>query len=477
MKKLLCTLFFMLYIFSSAVAVPNTWQSAFSLGMGGSHSAVSSGLEALAYNPAGIATTPYRFGVNLFGNLTLDAMTNFFSVYDLIEILDTLKSDNPNVDDFFSRQLEWMSPNGISLNSAAAITFFSFYAKLQSCSIGFSFDNKIISDVTIGRNLFFGLFDKLSLIEPLKEKFYGRVMWYQDFKFAVSTKVPNAEKHLPIRGLYAGFSGHFYLPIIYTSFYSDLTLHTDTPNDTGIYTYSLDIDCNFIYGSVLGKHVLKNISVPEVNGLDLQSILNGGGNFGMGIGVDLGLLLDINKYIKVGLSVTDLGFMFYAGNQRSDIDRKVTLDVLNASEILDSLQDVIDDFDNTRQISDCEFFMPLTAIHLGFSVSPLNRRDVTLTLPVSFTVGDFYPVSFGDLPTFELAAGVELMPIFYWFELPLRLSAGFSSSSGFYTGLGIGFHFGACQLELGVKGLESLFITPAWMGREFAVGCSLNFIF
>ena len=75
----------------------------------------------------------------------------------------------------------------------------------------------------------------------------------------------------------------------------------------------------------------------------MQSILNGGGNFGMGIGVDLGLLLDINKYIKVGLSVTDLGFMFYAGNQRTDIDRKVTLDVLNASEILDSLQDVIDD--------------------------------------------------------------------------------------------------------------------------------------
>lgn len=477
MKKLLYALLFMLYTFSSLYAVTNTWQSAFSLGMGGSHSAVSSGLEALMYNPAGIATTPYRFGVNLLGNLTLDAMTNFFSVYDLIEILDTLKSDNPNVDDFFSRQLDWMFPNGISLSCAASITFFSFYAKLQSCSIGFSLDNKIISDVTIGKDLFFGLFDKLSLIEPLKERFYGRVMWYQDFKFAISTKVPNAEKHLPIRGLYAGFSGHFYLPIIYTSFYSDLTLHTDKPNDAGIYTYSLDIDCDFMYGSVLGKHVFRNTSIPEVNGLNLQNILENGGNFGMGIGADFGLLVDINKYIKVGLSVTDLGFMFYAGNQRTDIDRKITLDILNASEILDSLQDVIDDFDNAKRSDNCEFFMPLTAVHLGFSVSPLDRRDITLTIPMSFTVGDFYPVSFGDLPTFELAAGIELMPIFYWFELPLRLSAGFSSSGGFYTGLGIGFHFGACQLELGVKGLESLFITPAWMGREFAAGCSVSFIF
>lgn len=477
MKKLPHVLLFILYAFSSVCAVTNTYQSAVSLGMGGSHSAASSGLEALMYNPAGIATTPYRFGVNLFGNLTLDAMTNFFSVYDLIEILDILKSDNPNVDDFFSRQLNWMFSNGISLTCAASVTFFSFYAKLQSCSIGFSLDNKIISDITIGKDLFFGLFDKLSLIEPLKERFYGRIMWYQDFKFALSTKVPNAEKYLPIRGFYVGFSGHFYLPIMYTSFYSDLTLHTDKPNDTGIYTYSLDVDCDFMYGSVLGKHVFKNSSLPEINGLNLQSILESGGNFGMGIGADFGLLVDISEYIKVGLSVTDVGFMFYAGNQRIDIDRKITLDILNASEILDSLQEVIDDFDNAKRVNNCEFFMPPTAIHFGFSASPLTRRDITVTIPMSFTVGDFYPVSFGDLPTFELAAGIEVMPIFYWFELPLRLSAGFSSSGGFYTGLGIGLHLGACQLEFGVKGLESLFITPAWMGREFAAGCSMSFIF
>lgn len=477
MKKLLCALFFMFYIFSSAAAVTTTAQSAFSLGMSGAHSAVASGLEALMYNPAGIATAPYQFGVNVFGNLTLDMMTNFFSIYDLIEILDVLKSDNPNVDDFFSRELQTMSPNGISLGGVSSISFFSFFAKLQSFSIGFSLDNKIVSDVTIGKNLFWGLFDKLSLLEPLKEKFYGRVMWYQDFKFALSAKIPNAEKHLPIRGLYAGFSGHFYLPIMYTSFYSDLTLHTDTPNDLGIYTFSLDADCKFIYSSVLGEHIFKNASIPKINELDLQSILNGGENFGMGLGIDLGLLVDINKYIKVGLSVTDLGFMFYTGSQRNDMNRKVTLDVLNASEILDSLQSVIDDFDDTHRVNECNFFMPMTAVHFGFSVSPLNRRDVTLTLPASFSVGDFYPIAFGDLPTFELATGVELMPIFYWFEMPLRISVGFSSSSGVYSGLGIGFHFATCQFELGVKGLESLFIMPSWMGRDFAVGCSVNFIF
>ena len=39
----------------------------------------------------------------------------------------------------------------------------------------------------------------------------------------------------------------FYLPIIYSSFYSNLALHSDTPNDLGLYTYSLNIDSNFIY--------------------------------------------------------------------------------------------------------------------------------------------------------------------------------------------------------------------------------------
>lgn len=476
MKRSLCILF-LFSMLSFADAIQSSWQSAFSLGMSGSHSAVASGLEALAHNPAGMSTTPHRFGVNLFGNFTFDIMTNFFSFYDFVEILDKLKSDNPNVDDFFSRQLNWMSPNGINLTSAMSLSFFSFYAKLQSCHIGFSLDNKIIADVTVGKDLFLGIFDKLSLIQPLNEKFYGRFMWYQDFKFAISTKVPGVEKHLPIRGLYAGITGHFYLPIIYTSFYSDLTLHTDTPNDVGLYTYSFDMDCNFVYGSVLGKHIFKNVNLPEINMVDVKSILENGGNFGMGAGIDLGVLVDINKYIKVGFSVTDLGFMFYAGKQSANIDTKVTLDILKAAEIIDSLKNLINDFDTAKSTTDFEFFMPMTALHLGFSVSPLHRSDITVTLPLSFTVGDFYPVQFGDLPTFELATGIEVMPIFYWFDFPLRVSVGFSSASGFYTGLGLGLHLGACQLELGVKGLEALFTDQPWMGRDFAFGCSVNFIF
>lgn len=478
MKKSLCILFFIFYIFSFANAIPSSWQSAFSLGMSGSHSAVASGLEALTYNPAGISTTPYRFGVNLFGNFTFDLMTNFFSVYDFVEVLETLKSDNPSVDDFFSRQLDWMSPDGVSLTSAMSLSFFSFYAKLQSFYIGFSLDNKIFADVTVGKDLFLGIFDKLSLVQPLNEKFYGRFMWYQDFKFVLSTKIPKVEKLLPIRGLYAGISGHFYLPIIYTSFYSDLSLHTgDTDEKNGLYQYALDINCDFVYGSVLGKHVFKNVQLPEIDGLDLQSILENGGNFGMGIGVDLGILADINKYIKIGFSVTDLGFMFYAGSQRTDIDTNVVLDILKATEIIDSLKNVIKDFDNARDTKDFEFFMPLTAFHLGFSVNPLHRSDITITLPLSFTVGDFYSVQFGGLPTFELSTGIEIMPIFYWFDFPLRLSVGFSSASGFYTGLGFGIHLGACQLEAGLKGLEALFMTPPWTGRDFAVGCSVNFTF
>lgn len=477
MKKSLCILFFIFCVFSFVNAIPSSWQSAFSLGMSGSHSAVASGLEALTYNPAGMSTTPYRFGVNIFSNLTFDLMTNFFSVHDFIEILEILKSDNPNINDFFSRQLDWMPRDGIALTGTMAFPFFSFYAKLQSCYIGFSLDNKIVSNVTIGKDLFLSVFDKLSLLQPINEKFYARMMWYQDFKFAISTKVPKVEKFLPIRGLYAGMSGHFYLPIIYNAFYSDLSLYTGNPDKNGIYTYSLDIDCNFVYGSVLGKHVFRNVKIPEIGGLDLQSILENGGNFGMGIGVDLGLLVDINKYLKIGFSVTDLGFMFYAGSQRADIDSKVTLELSKATEIIDSLKKLVEDFDDAKNTNEFEFFMPLTAFHLGFSINPLHRSDVTMTLPLSFTVGDFYSVAYDGLPTFELAAGIEVMPIFYWFEMPLRLSVGFSSASGFYTGLGAGLHFGPCQMEFGVKGLEALFITPAWMGRDFAFGWSVNFIF
>ena len=476
MKKLLCILFFMSHIFS-LIAIPNSWQTAFSLGTSGAHSAVSSGLEAIIYNPAGIATTPYRFGVNVFGNFSFDIMTNFFSIYDFVEILDTLKSDNPNIDNFLSRQLNWMSPNGVTFTSAVSLSFFSFYAKLQNFHIGFSLDNKIISDITIGKDLFFALFDKLNLTKPLNEKIYGRLMWYQDFKFAISKKLPNIEKHLPIRGLYVGAAGHFYLPIIYSSFYSNLTLHTDTPNDLGIYTYSLNIDSNFIYSSILGKHIFKNTQIPNFNELNLQSILENGGNFGMGLGIDLGLLIDINKYIKIGMSVTDLGFIFYTGSQRNDINSKVTLNFVEADKILDSFMDVIDNFDKTKKSENFEFFMPMTAIHLGFAVTALDRSDISISLPLSFTVGDFYPTQFGDLPTFELATGIELVPTFYWFAFPLRFSVGFSSSSGVYTGLGVGLHLGACQLEFGVKGIESLFITPTWLGRDFALGCSASFIF
>lgn len=476
MKKPLCILFFMFYVFS-LIAIPSSWQSAFSLGTSGAHSAVSSGLEALIYNPAGIATTPYRFGVNVFGNFSFDIMTNFFSVYDFVEILDTLKSDNPNVNKFLSRQLDWMSPNGVTFTSAASIPFFSFYAKLNHFHIGFSLDNKIISDATIGKDLFFAVFDNLDLTKPLNAKVYGRFIWYQDFKFAIAKKLPNIEKHLPIRGLYVGAAGHFYLPIIYSSFYSDLTLQAATPNDLGIYTYSLDIGSEFIYSSILGKHIFKNIQAPTIGDLDFQSILENGGNFGMGLGIDLGMMIDVNKYFKFGMSVTDLGFIFYGGSQRADVDSNVTLDFVQADKIIDSFMGAVEDFDNVKKSDNFEFFMPLTAIHLGFAVSPLDRSDISISLPLSFTVGDFYPTQFGGLPTFELATGIEIVPTFYWFAFPFRFSVGFSSSSGVYTGLGFGLHLGACQLELGVKGIESLFITPTWMGRDFALGCSASFIF
>jgi hypothetical protein len=54
---------------------------------------------------------------------------------------------------------------------------------------------------------------------------------------------------------------------------------------------------------------------------------------------------------------------------------------------------------------------------------------------------------------------------------------GYFTSSGFSWGVGTGLHFGVWHLDLGVRGLESLFAPPSnsgW-GRDIAFAMQMSF--
>jgi hypothetical protein len=116
-------------------------------------------------------------------------------------------------------------------------------------------------------------------------------------------------------------------------------------------------------------------------------------------------------------------------------------------------------------------------MRLGATVTPYSNNWIELECPLNFTITDFDLISLGFLPTFGFSTGVEFTLKAGFFQLPLWTSIGYFTSSGVSIGFGGGLHIGACHLDLGIRGLESLMAPPsdsAW-GRDVAFALQMSF--
>ncbi|HOV13921.1 MAG TPA: hypothetical protein PK771_06530, partial [Spirochaetota bacterium] len=119
--------------------------------------------------------------------------------------------------------------------------------------------------------------------------------------------------------------------------------------------------------------------------------------------------------------------------------------------------------------------MPL-AIRCGIAITPPPNKYFDLIFAADISVSDLNRAVNLEYPAFNFATGVEFTPKINWFSLPLRVAFNYNSEANTPSfSFGTGLHLGPVEMEIGVKGLEVLFIGLG--AKELLVGFDLKFEF
>lgn len=473
-------IFFILFgmLFTTALNAQFYSDSARSTAMNGAHSAASlDGFESMMFNPAGLAASKSVFGLHILGTLGMNAYSNSFNLTTAIEIMEQLQAGNGDIEHFVSNMREQNLNTGIQAGFQMNYNLFKFFFQTKYFSFGVSDTLKARARMFIGDDLFSTVFDKVDLNKGQTLGTIGAdLLLYNDLSSTFSMYLWMLERKTPFRGFYIGGGVHQYTPIIHSSASLSGKLEKGSLDskidvsqvNANLYKYDLELD-----GKV-------NIASPAAlnwgkSGIPIVQDLNKGAGIPFGLGFDLGLIIDFNKWVRAGFSVTDLGFMISPSTE-VEIDRTINIDLQNTESVGDEFSKLRDDFKNGG-VGGTEVVMAPLAMRLGATVTPYSNRFIDLECPITFTITDFDLLVLGFLPTFGVSTGVEFTVKAGVFSMPLWTSLGYFTSSGISVGFGGGLHLGVCHLDLGIRGLESLMApasNSAW-GRDVAFTLQLSF--
>ncbi|MBP5706209.1 MAG: hypothetical protein J6W76_02910, partial [Spirochaetales bacterium] len=200
----------------------------------------------------------------------------------------------------------------------------------------------------------------------------------------------------------------------------------------------------------------------------------------------MGTIVQIRKWVRVGFSVTDLGFIAFPQSCEiaTGVHADLTIDPTDSANGFSSVQNfsssIMETFQNSLTSEHATVtttgFMPDTAIRLGVAFTPIVNKFFEITAAADISVTDLNKCINGNVPTFNFATGVEILPRLNWFEFVLRTAFCYNTEGNNPTlSFGTGLHLGALQLEIGVKGVEILF--KDWGAKEFMFGLDCKFVF
>lgn len=473
-------LFFILFgiLFTTALNAQFYSDSARSTAMNGAHSATSlDGFESMMFNPAGLAAGKSVFGLHILGTLGMNVYSNSFNLTTAIEIMEQLQAGDGDIEHFIANMRKQNLNTGIQAGFQINYNFFKFFFQTKYFSLGVSDTLKARARMFIGDDLFSTVFDEVDLNRKQSLGTIGAdLIVYNDLSSTFSMYLWMLERKTPFRGFYVGGGVHQYTPIIHSSANLSGKLEKGSLNskvdvsqvDANLYTYNMELD-----GKV-------NIASPAAlywnkSGIPIVQDFSKGAGIPFGLGFDLGLIIDFNKWVRAGFSVTDLGFMM-APSTEFEINKTVNIDLQDMESVGNEFSKIRDDF-KSGGIGGTEAILAPLAMRLGATLTPYSNRFIELECPITFTLTDFDLIVLGFLPTFGVSSGVEFTVKAGIFRMPLWTSLGYFTSSGISVGFGGGLHIGVCHLDLGIRGLESLMApssSSAW-GRDVAFTAQLSF--
>ena len=471
--------FIIILLFSLTLRVfsLNYITTAESISWNGAYSSVADGFEAMLYNPAGLYYSSTRYGFNIFGSYGVRLYSNSISSDDIIKAL-LMMQEGKNLTDtgVLSKILLYMPESGMDVGIDLSALNVMTYFKFDKFSLGFSVLPKTSVTATASKGIFNTLFNEIDLTAPLSYNLKGSILQYIDFNTILSTRAKFLEKYIPVDKIFVGLSSHFYYPTAFVKTSSSVQMAPGDPDpSTGFLSgYKLRIKGDLIFGSNgLVTAAASNSSYLQENG---SALINYGGSAAFGLGLDAGFMIEFNKFVRLGFAMTDIGFIVFPQTAKIaiDVESEIGLDSLNdfANAITAEIADAIEDANGAA--GGTEWWMPGTAFRVGVAVTPLKKGMLTWATDIS--LADLNRLLFEGYPTFNFSTGIEFVPSYRWFSVPLRLAFCYNSQANapsFSTG--IGFYFGPVELEFAIKGLE--FLISGWGAREVCAGVDLKFEF
>ncbi|MBR6199679.1 MAG: hypothetical protein IKQ61_05380 [Spirochaetales bacterium] len=469
--------------------------TATSVSWSGAYASIADGLEATLYNPAGVAMSSHKVGLNILGSYSFRFYNNGMSSNDAVRFLQK-SSSGENMTDFFHQLIGYLPSTGFNTGFELSLLNFMSFFKFKHFSLGISVLPKTKIDMTVGKSLFSTLFDKIDLSNTLNMSASMTMLQYFDFNGSISTRVKFLEKALHVDGVYAGISTHVYIPTMFvSSVFDEISVSQNgVSNKLGILDYKVRMHGKTRAGvmKVIADNLARYMPAKQVDKdgnttfPDIQGLMENGGTAGWGLGFDMGAIVQIKRWVRVGFSVTDLGFISFptAVAVNNDIEVDLTADPTDNKSGFSSYSNMpkaimsgfMSSLDTTDHLTETTFFMPDTAIRLGVAFTPVLNKFIEITAAADISVTDLNKCINGNVPTFNFATGVEVLPRVNWFEFVFRTAFCYNTESNIPSfSFGTGLHLGALQMEIGVKGLEALI--ENWGAKEVTLGLDCKFVF
>lgn len=279
--------------------------------------------------------------------------------------------------------------------------------------------------------------------------------WYRTYNVDYAMKLPDllfVPKDIA-KDFDAGIGIKYVTGISYVSGH---TVNSSLSVDSSNYAFNVGLGFDAQRAGILSNVISRNVK-SEVGDTNVNNF-NPFDPAGTGFGFDLGGTAKVVDFVKVGYSLTDIGWITWTKNaMRTSGDTSFTFagfspaqtGVPNASSNLDSLNNTFKDFFKNRDSVSSGFTTPLpTRLNIGASV---ELDELVPAIPGRLLVAIDYHQglnkSLGNSTIPEFVLGAEWRPIEV---LPIRTGIGFGGAYGFRWALGFGINLPFWDIDLGV---------------------------
>lgn len=479
MKKIIAfAVLFLLPVLSTyAQQVPSGRLAA----MGGVSTAVSTDVDAIGTNPANLlSVSPGKVVIEL-APLSVSAGSNFLSL-DLYNNYFTgqVNSAGDTIGKYLTpadkQSILDAFPDGVGeVLTDVTVRDLGVAIRGLDYAFGFSVDDRIGARATLPNSFAAFVLDG----NPPGSTFSwnnisSKSWWYRTYNADFAMRLPSIlviPKQIA-RDFTAGIGLKFVTGITYASANTyNSYLHTDSAN----FAYDVSMGMSGIRAGILSKMISKGIK----SGVgDTTEHFNPFAPAGTGFGFDLGGTATVINFVKVGYSLTDLGWITWSKNTISTSGdtsfsfagfSPAQTGVPNATSNVDSLNNAFKDFFKNRDSVAASFTTPLPVrFNLGASV---ELDQLFPAIPGQLLVAIDYHQglnnSLGNSTVPEFILGTEWKPISLF---PIRTGLGFGGAYGFRWSLGFGIDLPFWDIDIGV-GTFNAIVAPT---SAKTVSVSLN---